>query len=87
MMQVLELLPLAKRHVSGWSNVEEIKPAATVALVWMYQLVNQSLSQSEENSVKKFLKVHINLVEEFMVDLKTFLSVAMPHQYCLGVTN
>ena len=36
---------------------------------------------------KKFLKFHINLVERFMIDLKTFLGLAMPKQSCLDVTK
>ena len=32
------------------------------------------------NLNKKFLKFHINLVEGFMVDLKTFLSLAICHK-------
>ena len=30
-----------------------------------------------------FLKIHINFVEGFMGDLKTFLGLAMPYQSCL----
>ena len=32
-----------------------------------------------------FLKFHITLVEGFIDDLKTFSSLAMPNQYCLGI--
>ena len=58
-MQALELLRLAKRHILGQNdlNSEEIKPV-TVAMIELRlsegisQLVSQSASQSEENSVK-----------------------------------
>ena len=33
----------------------------------------------------KFSKFHMNFVEGFMVYVKTFVSLAMPNQYCLDV--
>jgi len=33
------------------------------------------------------LRLCINFVEEFMVDLKAFLGLAMPNQSCLDVTK
>ena len=48
--------------------------------------------QSVSQSVRKFceignFKIRINFVEGFMVDLKTFLGLAMPNQSCLDVTK
>ena len=34
-----------------------------------------------------FLKFNINSVEGLFGDLKTFLSLPMPNQYCLDVRN
>ena len=64
---------------------EEIKPVA-IAIIelhlsehisYMY-LVSYSVSWSKILLNKKIVKFHINLVEGFIVDLKTFLSLAMP---------
>ena len=49
----------------------------------MKALVTKSVSQSVSQSIeillnKKILKFYITLVEEFMIDLKTFLSLATP---------
>ena len=54
----LHVLQYAKRHLSGWSDVEQCKNQARslsryrVTLVWRHQAVSQSVSQSVENSVK-----------------------------------
>ena len=50
--------------------------------------VNQAVSQLLEILLNKiFLNFHINLVEGLMVNVKTFLSLAMANQYCLNVTK
>ena len=52
--------------------------------------VTSSVSQSVSRKIllnKKFLEFYINFVEGFMVDLKTFLSLAMPNQSCPDVTS
>ena len=63
-------------------NSEEIKPV-TITIIELHLsegiIGSQSVSQI-------FLKFHI-LVEGFVVDLKTFLGLAMPNQYCLDVTK
>jgi len=46
-----------------------------------YVWLKASVSQLVENSVNR--KFHNNLM--FRVDLKTFLGLAMPNQYCLTV--
>jgi len=46
MMRALELQRLAKRHISGWSNVEQWRNQThsyRVTLVWRYQSVRQSI--------------------------------------------
>ena len=88
MMQALELLWLAKRHIFRRSDVEEWRNQVCsyshyqVMCVWRHhsvsQSVGQSVSQSAENSVKsEIFKFHINFVEGFMIDLKAFLGLAM----------
>ena len=68
-------------------SCEEIHPVA-LAIIEL-RLSEGIVSQSVENSVKlkKKFKFHINLVEGFMVDLKTLLGLAMPNQYCLQVSK
>ena len=75
MIRALELQWLAKRHISGRSNVEKFRNQAYIALavidrvtlVWRHQSNSQSVSQN-----KKFLKFHNYLMEGFRIDLKTF---------------
>ena len=51
MMQALELLRLAKRHVSGWSGIEQWRNQAhslssyRIRLFWRHQSVRYSVSQ------------------------------------------
>jgi len=60
MMQALELLRLAKRHISGWSDIEQWRNQACsyshyrVSLVWRHQGGRESVSTSQpiENSTK-----------------------------------
>jgi len=63
-------------------NSKEIKPVA-LAIIELH--LSKGISQSNPvqpsavQPVRKFcLKFHINLVEGFMVDLITFLGLAMP---------
>ena len=64
-------------------NSEVIEPVA-LAIIELH--LPEGISQSVSRN-KKFLKFHINLMEGFMVDLKTFLSLAMTNQSCLDVTK
>ena len=82
-MQALELLWLAKRHVSGRmtlnSEEEEIK-AVAIAVIELH------LSEGISKGVSR----KFNLIENFKIpifgnDLKTFLSLA--NLYCLNVTK
>ena len=59
-----------------------------LSYVGLKAFVSKLVSQSVKNSVKYFfLNFHIILVEEFMVDLKTFLCLSMSNQYCLDYTG
>jgi len=86
MMWALELLRLAKRHISERSNVEQWRNQACsyshyrVTLVWRHYSVSQSVSQQKNLLNRNFLKLHNNLMQWFRVDLKTFLHLAMPNQ-------
>ena len=55
-------------------NSEEIE-AVAVAIIELCL----SVSQSVENSVKNFKKIHVNFVKGFLIDLETFLGLAMPN--------
>jgi len=83
MMWALELLQLVKRHISGWSDIEQWRNQACsyshyqVTLVWRHQ----SVSQQKNLLNWKFLKFHNNLIQRFRVNLKTSLGLAMPNQY------
>ena len=57
----------------GWSVGQSVKSVSQVS-----QLVSQA-------EIKKKLKFYIILVEGFVVDLKTFLSLALPNLYFLDV--
>jgi len=85
-MQALELLQLVKCTSQDGPilNSLEIKLVA-LAIIKLRLLEgnSQSVGRSVENSVK--LEIFISSVEGFMVDLKTFLSLAMPNQSCLDV--
>ena len=96
MVQALELLQLAKRLISGQSNVEQWRNQAFiyshywVMLVWRQLVRESSVSPSLENLTtvnRKFLKSHSNFLEWVRYDLKTFLSLAMPNLYCLNLTK
>ena len=87
MMWTLELLRLAKTHISGRNDVEQWRNQACnyshywVMLVWRHYSVSQSVSQSVEKLLnRKFLKFHHNLMQRFRVDLKTFLGLTKPNQ-------
>ena len=67
-------------------NSEEIKPVA-IAIIELRssegisRSVGQSVSQQKNLLNRKFLiKFHNNLMQQFRVDLKTFLGLAMPNQ-------
>jgi len=96
MMQALELLWLAKRHISGGSDMEQCKNQARslsgywVTLVYRHYYVSEWVSQSVclsvENSTK-ILKFCSNFLKCIRNDPKTVLSLAMPILYCLDVTK
>ena len=71
-------------------NSEEIKPVAIaiIELRLSESIISQSisLSISQQKNVK-FLKFHNNLMQQFRVDLKTFLGLAMPNQYSQSVSK
>ena len=73
-MQVLELIQLVK------SNSITVSQSGGWSVSW-------SVSQSVEKSLKYHFKNIILTVERFMVDLKTFLDLAMPNIFCLDVTK
>ena len=56
---------------------------------WGITLIGAYISKSVNQSVRKFkiFEIFIPLVEGFMADLKTFLNLALPTQYCLDVTK
>ena len=62
-------------------NSEEIK-AVTIAIIKLHlsEGIIKSVRQTIENSVKQ--EFHMTFVEDFMVDLKIFLGLAMPNQSC-----
>ena len=72
MKNALYVLQYAKRHLSGWSNVEQWKNQAhslsryQVMLVWRNQSVSYSVSQSVTRKLlnKVFLKFRSNLLKE-----------------------
>ena len=49
--------------------------------------LNSEEIKSVSQLVEYYVKFHINLVEGFMVDLKTFLGLAMPNQFCIDATK
>ena len=49
------------------------------------QLVSQSVGQQKILLKKKQFKIHINLVEGLMIDLETFLSLAITTYRCQKV--
>ena len=79
MMQALKLLQLAKRHVSGRSNVEQRRNQAHSLSCYRACLkasASQIVSQKKNLVTKKILQSHSNLMQKFRVDLKTFLGLA-----------
>ena len=67
-------------------NSEEIKPVAIAIIeLRLSEGISQSVSQHKNVLNKKFLKFHNNLMQQCRVDLKTFLSLAMPNQYSQSV--
>jgi len=48
-------------------------------------LVSKSVSQYKNQLNTKFLKFHNYLMEGFRIDVKTFLGLALPNQYCPAV--
>ena len=77
----LHVLQYAKRHHSGWSNVEQWKNQAgslsryRVTLVWRHQLVSQFVGNWF------FLKFHWNFLKAFQVDMKACLGLVIPDEY------
>ena len=68
MMQVLELLWLAKRHISRWSNAKQWRnQACSFSHYQVTALIRQSVSRSVENFQ--------NFISGIMVDLKTFFGL------------
>jgi len=64
-----------KRHLLGWYQTCSLSHYQ-VTRVWRHQLVNQSVSQSVENSIKYiFLKFCSNFLKVFGVDLKACLGL------------
>ena len=51
----------------------------------LLRLVKRHISGRSNVLDEKNLKFHINLVEGYMVYLKTFSGLAMPNQSCLDV--
>jgi len=88
MIQALELQRLAKRHILGWSDIEQRRNQAHslsgywVTLVWRHQIVSQSVQ-----SVGWSVSQSVEKMQRFRVDLKTFLGLAMPNQYCHAITK
>jgi len=77
-----------KRHLSGSSDVEQQKNQARslshflVTWVWRHQAgSSQSVSQSVENSFF-FFKFCSNFLKAFRINLKAFLGLVLPNQYC-----
>ena len=69
---------------------EEIRHVAIAIIeLRLSEGIGQSVSQSVSQSVvnRKILKFYNNLMQQFRVDLKTFLGLAMPNQSCLDVTK
>ena len=55
-------------------NGEEIKPVAIAIIeLRLSEGISQSVSQQKNLLNKKFFKFHNNLMQQFRVDLKTFL--------------
>ena len=90
----MELLRLAKRHISGRSDIEQwrIQPLAIVVIkLRLFEGIREGVSQSVSQSVsqykiqisREFLKFHSNFLEWVRNDLKTFLSLEMPNLFCL----
>ena len=68
-------------------NSEKIKP---VALAVIELCLSEGISQSVSRKFhfnKLFLKFRSNLLKAFQVDLKAFLGLVLPNQYCLIVVR
>ena len=79
-MQALELLRSAKSTSPDKAtlNSEEIKPVAIAIIeLRLSEGMRERVSQSLEKSAN--LKFRNYLMEEFRIDLKTFLGLAMPN--------
>ena len=87
MKNALYVLRYAKRHVSSWIDVEQWKNRSlSFSCLRLSEAISYSVSQSV---TRKFhlivIKFHSNLLKAFRVDLKAFLGLVLPNQYCLIV--
>ena len=75
-------MPKGALRAAATSNSKKIVRTLNhcwVTLAWRDQLVSQSLN-------RKFhcIKAFSNFLKTFLVDLKAFLGLVLPNQYCLG---
>jgi len=77
-----------KRHLSGWSDIEQqkIRPVA-LAIVELHE--SEGIRQAGSLSVSRkfrwinfFLKFCSNFLKAFRINLKAFLGLVLPNQYC-----
>jgi len=87
MKNALHVQRYGKKHLSGWSNVEQqkIKPVALPIFELhksegIRQVGRQLVSQSVENSIKLFyFKFCSNFLKAFRINLKAFLGLVLPN--------
>jgi len=75
--------PLASQ-AEATSNSEKIKPVAVAVIkLCLSEGIRQLVSQSVKILLsKKFLKFRGNFLKAFQVNLKTYLGLVLPNQYC-----
>ena len=85
-------MPKGTSQAKATSNSEKIKPVALTVIELRLsegigQLLSQSVTLSVENSAQYFCKFCSNLLKVFRVDLKAWLGLVLPNQYCLIVVR